>query len=762
MSEEELAKDLGPLAALTIGVGTMIGAGIFVLPGPAVARVGPLTVLAFVVGGGIAILTALSASELGTAMPVSGGAYYYINQGLGPLFGSIAGWGNWLGLAFASAFYMYGFGEYVHEFVLLSSLSLGPITLEAAQVIGLLGAAFFITINYVGAKETGRVQNLIVLTLVGILAVFTLFGVLNAELDTLTPIDPYGWRPLLPVTGLIFVSYLGFVQITSVGEEIKNPGRNLPRAVIGSVVIVTAMYALVLLAVLAAVETSVVAGNETAVVDVARMLIGPIGAAAMLLGGLLATASSANASILASSRINFAMGRDKLISPALNEIHGRFATPYRAIALTGGLIMLLLVVGNLEVLAEAGSVLHLVVYGLLNLALIVFREANPSGYEPDFTVPLYPIVPVVGAIASFALIAFINPLVIALSAGVIAFAVGWYLLYARFRVEEEGLLARYVLERSEDIPDLAVSATTSMQPQESDYRVMVPLANPASEQNLITLGAALADHHDGTVVAVTIIGVPDQMSLEAAREQREYEAAHHLLNRASADAETFDADVETHAVLSHSPFEEIFNAAERYGADTCVMGWGPSSHGASGRTEGAIDELAHTLPCDFLVFRDRGFDPSRVLVPTAGGPDSDLAAATARMLRAQYDAEVTLLHVAEDREAGERFLRSWASDHDLADADLHVETGDVQAAIAAAAREATMMIIGATERGVISRLMRGSLVLGVIEEVACSVVLAEKRHTRTLKERLFGDKHREVESAETGLPTEESTPTIEE
>ncbi|MGM0606274.1 MAG: APC family permease, partial [Halobacteriota archaeon] len=258
-NEEELAKDLGPLAALTIGVGTMIGAGIFVLPGPSVARLGPLAALAFVIGGGIALLTALSASELGTAMPVSGGAYYYVNRGLGPLFGSIAGWGNWIGLAFASAFYMYGFGAYVNQFIVVSALSVGPLALEPAQMIGLAGAAFFIAVNYVGAKETGRLQNVIVVTLVGILAVFTLFGVLNADLQTLRPIDPFGWAPLLPVTGLVFVSFLGFVQITSVAEEIQNPGKNLPRAVIGSVVIVTAIYALVLLAILAAVETEVVA-----------------------------------------------------------------------------------------------------------------------------------------------------------------------------------------------------------------------------------------------------------------------------------------------------------------------------------------------------------------------------------------------------------------------------------------------------------------------------------------------------------------------
>ncbi|HMB49527.1 MAG TPA: APC family permease, partial [Natronoarchaeum rubrum] len=315
MSDEELAKDLGLLSALTIGIGTMIGAGIFVLPGTAVARAGPLAAATFVLGGVIALFTALSASELGTAMPKSGGAYFYVNRALGPLFGSISGWANWLGLAFASSFYMYGFGEYVNTLVGAPSLALGPVTISAAQLIGLFGALLFIGINYVGAKETGGLQIVIVLTLMGILGLFTVVGLLNGDVDSLTPLAPDDTASqVLPVTAIVFVSYLGFVQITSVAEEIKDPGRNLPLAVIGSVLIVTVIYALFLLVLLAAVPNDLVADNSTAVVDAAELLfgqysifgfdLGVVGSALLLIGGLLATASSANASILSSSRIN--------------------------------------------------------------------------------------------------------------------------------------------------------------------------------------------------------------------------------------------------------------------------------------------------------------------------------------------------------------------------------------------------------------------------------------------------------------------------
>lgn len=273
---------------------------------------------------------------------------------------------------------------------------------------------------------------------------------------------------------------------------------------------------------------------------------------------------------------------------------------------------------------------------------------------------------------------------------------------------------------------------------------MVSLANPETALELVTLGSLLAAANDGSVEAVHVVTVPDQTPLPAgsdARERLDAESAE-LLDRAREHAARFDVPVETRTVISHRSFEAVFDAAETGDADLVVMGRGNQPFWSAGRAESTVDELAGSLPCDFLVFEDRGFDPSHLLVPTAGGSDSDLSAAVARVLRDQRDATVELLHVVaddEERAAGREFLGDWAEEHGLDDAALTVDTGvDVEAAIERHARDATMLVMGATERGLLSRLFRGSLVDDVVTDVDCSVLLCERPAERSLWSRLFG------------------------
>ena len=450
-TETQLERTLGFKEALMIGVGTMVGAGIFVLPGAAAALAGPGSSIAFVLAGAIAMLTALSASELATAMPASGGPYHFINKGLGPLLGSIAGLGNWLGLAFATAFYAVGFGNYVDP--LMANLNLGVVAavpLSGPQIGGLVAATVFVAVNYLSTDGTGDLQNVIVIVLLGILGTFIALGATQVQLSEITPIFPQGSGPgaILPTTALVFVSYLGFAQVATVAGEIKEPGKNLPRAMVGGVLLVTTIYAVSMLILLGVVPLDAVAGEGTAIAIGARAVfggfgIGVIGVGLLTFGGLLATASSANASVLSASRINYAMGRDGLMDTRLSEIHDRYNTPYRSIALTGALILVFIVAGQVNALAKAGSVLHLLVYGLLNVSLIVMRETEAMGYDPGFEVPGYPVVPALGALLSFALIGFMDLQQILLAGGLVVGGVAWYFVYVRKRVDDTSALARY-------------------------------------------------------------------------------------------------------------------------------------------------------------------------------------------------------------------------------------------------------------------------------------------------------------------------------
>jgi nucleotide-binding universal stress UspA family protein len=378
----------------------------------------------------------------------------------------------------------------------------------------------------------------------------------------------------------------------------------------------------------------------------------------------------------------------------------------------------------------------------MNAALIVFRETDAADYDPDFTVPLYPITPIVGMVLSLGLLAFVGTRELALSAVFVVGSVVWYFAYARRYTVSEGLLSGYVRSRSEEMPTPVVDAAETVAPNgtgetEAGPTVMVAVSNPRTEGALATLAGALASAKNGRVLATHVVQVPDQTSLAAAADRRDRIAAESkgLLQSARADIESFDVPVETRTVLSHQGVAEVFDAAREHGVDTLIMGYG-GARLAGGRAEGA---LASNPPCDVLVLNEREFDPSRVLVPTAGGYSSDLSAEVAHALRDNFDADVAVLYVTDgDRDTGREFLSEWAAEHGLADADLLVETGDVEEEIARAATDRTLVIVGATEEGLLSRVVRGSLTLSVLEDLETSVLLTERPRTRSLRDRLFG------------------------
>ncbi len=435
MSEENgLTRELGFLQATAIGLGTMIGGGIFILPSIAAAQAGPASAISFAIGGGVSLLSALSHAEIATEMQdVDGGGYEYVCAALGTFLGNIVGWGMWIGLIFASAFYAVGFARYLTYFV-------GDLVLVIPAVIL---AVVLTGVNIYGAAKAGGLQEVIVIVLLIIIVSFVGVGTPNIEPETLTPLNPEGWGAVIATTGTVYVSLIGFSLIATAAAEIERPERNLPWSMIVSVIVPTILYVLVMI-----VSTGVLPRDELAdswipVADVAHAYAGEIGAIVMVGGAVLATVSSANASILSASRVSIAMSRDRLLPHLLRSIHGRFGTPYRATLVTGFGIILFVVLGvGIDVLAEVASFMYLLTYGLVHVAVIRFRR-SVDDYDPSFRIPdpLYPAVPILGVLATVAIITQMQPLVIAGSLVLIAAGVAWYGGYVR-RQDETGLDAR--------------------------------------------------------------------------------------------------------------------------------------------------------------------------------------------------------------------------------------------------------------------------------------------------------------------------------
>jgi len=729
MTESQLDRTLGFIEALTLGGGTMIGAGIFILPGIAAEGAGPASSISFAIAGFVALLAALSLAELATGMPISGGSYHYVNRGLGSFFGSIVGWGMWTGLMFASAFYMVGFGQYIVES--LPFLDGRPLIV----LVGLLGLILIVGMNYYGTEESSGAQNLMIGAELVVVLVYVGLGLFFIEVANLSDFAPSGPTGIVATTGTVFVTFLGFEIIATVAGEIKEPGRLIPLTMVLSVVSVTLLYVVVMLVSTGVIPYQELGGSLVPVADVAVVYMGGIGVVAIVFAAVIAAISSSNSSILAASRVIFAMGRDNLMTGWMNATHDRFDTPHRAILTTGAVTALLVGLG-LEVeaivalLAEVASFSFLIAYGLVHVALVVYRRVNPPDYDPAFEIPgiLYPAVPVLGVVMSVFVIVQMELIVQYVGLGIVALGAAWYVAYGRSRTVEDGLLR------------------DAIRTSEPSYRVLVPVANPDTQRDLLRLGAASAranaDGGEPELIAVNVLRVAQRSpreNIEADRLDHQRE----LLDATRDIANEMDISVQTRALVGQDVGDRILEEIEDEDIDHAVLGW-QGSFARSEFTYGPnLDPVLVNAPIDVTLVhvRNTPFDDTVALI--GDSPNAETVARRAAEFASAYDDIPTLMNVQQTAnvrseptdatssesdaiQRGQELLERVAdrAELDAGEYDAEVRLGtDVESGLLDVIGDTDLVCLGLTDRSTLRDDPSNSIAERLHSEVSCNLAI---------------------------------------
>ncbi len=400
-----LKRALGAFDLTLLGIGAIIGAGIFVLTGVAAAEyAGPAVTMSFVIAGFACAMAALCYAEFAAMIPVAGSAYSYSYATMGELIAWIIGWDLVLEYAVAAAAVAVGWSGYLNVILLGMGIHL-PAALTHAPAAGhllqidlpaLLIVLTMSAVLYIGISESARLNSIIVMVKLAAIAVVILVGVFYVRPANWTPYAPFGWNGVVRGAAIIFFAYIGFDAVSTAAEEVKNPQRDLPIGILASLFVCTALYIIV-----AAILTGMVPAS---VIDIKAPL-----ASAFVLRGLNFVAGIVSAGavagltsvmlvlLLGQSRIFFAISRDGLLPPAFSRVHPRFRTPYIPTIITGIAVGVTAALLPIQEIAELTNIGTLFAFVLVCLGIWILRYIEPEMRRP-FHTPLVPLVPILGAL----------------------------------------------------------------------------------------------------------------------------------------------------------------------------------------------------------------------------------------------------------------------------------------------------------------------------------------------------------------------------
>ena len=731
ISEVRLSRDMSLFSVTMIGVGAMIGAGIFVLTGIAAGVAGPGLIVAFAINGVLALVTAMAYAELGACFPEAGGGYLWVKEGLPGPAGFLSGWCSWFAHAVACSVYALGFGAYFHEVlralgVPLFGLSEG----QMAKLLALVVCAAFAYINFRGSAETGKAGAIVTVGKLVVLGLFVGGGAwaMFSRADwtaEFRPFFPTGASHLLMAMGLTYIAFEGYEVIAQSGEEVLDPRRNIPRAILISLGVVVPIYMLIAFVAIGglAVEGKpswVFLGEqkELAIMQAAKSFL-PAGGVIILIGGLLSTVSALNATIYSSSRVAFAMARDHNLPEQFARVHPRRRTPHWAIGISAMIIAAMALALPIEDVASAADIMFLLLFMAVNLSVITLRYRRPE-LRRSFRVPLFPALPIFGALSQL----FLALYMVAYSPSAWLVTLLWlgfgvYVYYTYAAQKERAVRASKVMWQ-ERIPG----------PQR--YTVVVPVANAEHVESLVTLAAAVAKQKQGQIVAVSVVRVPPQLPLAEGRRYGRHQRR--VLETAARVARAHGVEMSTVLRVGHNIWKAILDTIEEEDADLVVMGWRGYTRSERRALGNTLDPIVRKAPCDVAVLKPAHelAEVRRVILGTTASTHGRFALELAEIVARELGVEIQYLHVRErgrgvDSATVRYFLGADRHPPQRPDVNLTIiEASSVARALIERAGEHDLLVVGAAREGLVRQLVFGTKAQLVAKLSRASVLMVKR------------------------------------
>jgi len=634
MTSKPLVRTLGLAQILMLGIGGTMGAGVFVLTGHAAGMVGPAVILVFLLAGLQSLPNSLSYAELASSFPIAGGGYAYISKATSGLLPFCVGWVSWFSSMFYAALSAVGAAYSLRIF-----LPFLPLSLTAVVLI-----AVFVIISLRGSQEAGRTQVILSGILLTSLALFVILGlVLPGGFTWATFYGGGGFfihegllenmAKIFQTVTLVNVLFVGYEVIATTAEEAKNPGRNIPIAVLGTISICAAIYCAVAFVALGVISPAALGGSSTPLSDAASHFLGGWGAPLLGLAGMIATITSLNTALLSSARVALALSRDNYLPAFLSRIHPRLKTPLPAILVSGAVICLSALSGDEVFLSYVSNFGYMFVVFFTNISVIWLRREFPDHKRP-FRTPWYPLTPILGCLGIIIVEVFTEFHALVVGIGLIIVGLIVYQL-------------RRPVGRAVEVAAQTVEA--------AHHEILVPVANPLTAESLIKMAVILGRAREASTLAVlSVVKIPTATPLELAQEvlDKQENGRKVLLRRVANYAHEQGVPTRTLLRAARGISSGILGVAEaRTGVGLILMGWRGqlSTQWVAGSV---VKDVVYGAKCDVAVLRDRGVgDIKRVLVPVGGGPHARLALRLAWDIVRVEKGSLTVLRILP--EAGE-------------------------------------------------------------------------------------------------------------